>query len=102
MRPQQRKSHPHRILPPALHRQQLRAALRRELEAEARAMREPGEMCRKSKKTFSEWLEETEDRLCETLCSGMRVTAFTLGVIIILLLGLIIFIDFASGKPIFY
>ncbi|WP_300774143.1 DNA cytosine methyltransferase [uncultured Desulfovibrio sp.] len=40
MRPQQRKSHPHRILPPALHRQQLRAALRRGLEAEARAVRE--------------------------------------------------------------
>lgn len=30
----------HRILPPALHRQQLRVALRRELEAEARAVRE--------------------------------------------------------------
>lgn len=40
MRPQQRKSHPHRILPPALHRQQLRVVLRRGLEAEARAVRE--------------------------------------------------------------
>ena len=40
MRPQQKKSHPHRILPPALHRQQLRVVLRRGLEAEARAVRE--------------------------------------------------------------
>lgn len=40
MRPQQKKSHPRRILPPALHRQQLRVVLRRGLEAEARAMRE--------------------------------------------------------------
>ena len=40
MRPQQRKSHPHRILPPALHRQRLRVVLRRGLEAEARAVRE--------------------------------------------------------------
>lgn len=102
MRPQQKKNHPHRILPPALHRQQLRAALRRGLEAEARAMREPEEMCRKSKKTFSEWLDETEDRVCEALCSVTRVTAFTLGVIISLLWGLAIFISLVSGKPIFY
>ena len=101
MRPQQKKSLSHRILPPALHRQQLRVALRRELEAEAKAVREPGEMCRKSRNTFSEWLEETEDRLCETLCSVLRVTVFTLGVIISLLWGLAIFISLVLGKPIF-
>lgn len=102
MRPQQRKSHPHRILPPALHRQQLRAALRRGLEAEAKAMREPEEMCRKSKKTFSEWLDETEDRVLEALFPVMRATTFVLGVIISLLWGLAIFISLVSGKPIFY
>lgn len=100
MRPQQRKSHPHRILPPALHRQQLRVVLRRGLEAEARAMREPEELCHK--RTFSEWLDETEDRVCEALCSVLRVTVFTLGVIISLLWGLAIFISLVLGKPIFY
>ena len=100
MRPQQRKSHPHRILPPALHRQQLRAALRRGLEAEARAVRESEEMCRK--KTFSEWLDETEDRVLEALLPVMRATTFVLGVIIILLWGLAIFISLVSGNTIFY
>ncbi len=100
MRPQQKKSHPHRILPPALHRQQLRAALRRGLEAEARAVRESEEMCRK--KTFSEWLDETEDRVLEALLPVMRATTFVLGVIIILLWGLAIFISLVSGNPIFY
>lgn len=99
MRPQQKKSHPHRILPPALHRQQLRAALRRGLEAE-RAVRESEEMCRK--KTFSEWLDETEDRVLEALLPVMRATTFVLGVIIILLWGLAIFISLVSGNPIFY
>ncbi|WP_296303800.1 hypothetical protein [uncultured Desulfovibrio sp.] len=100
MRPQQKKSHPHRILPPALHRQQLRVVLRRGLEAEARAMRESEEMCRK--KTFSEWLDETEDRVLEALLPVMRATTFVLGVIIILLWGLAIFISLVSGNPIFY
>lgn len=100
MRPQQKKSHPHRILPPALHRQQLRVVLRRGLEAEARAVRESEEMCRK--KTFSEWLDETEDRVLEALLPVMRATTFVLGVIIILLWGLAIFISLVSGNPIFY
>lgn len=60
MRPQQKKSHPHRILPPALHRQQLRAALRRELEAEARAMREE-ERLQKSE-SYSFWEDMKENR----------------------------------------
>lgn len=54
MRHQQKKSHPHRTLPPALRRQQLRAVLRRGLEAETRAMREYMRKC------------ETEQREYET------------------------------------
>lgn len=94
-----KKSEVRRILPSRVHRQQLRALLRRGLEAEARAVREPEEMCHKM--TFSEWLDETEDHVCEALCSAMRVTAFTLGVIISLLWGLAIFISLVLGKPIF-
>lgn len=104
MRPQQKKSHPHRILPPAsasrAAQTAVRVVLRRGLEAQARAMRESEEMCRK--KTFSEWLDETEDRVLEALLPVMRATTFVLGVIIILLWGLAIFISLVSGNPIFY
>lgn len=60
MRPQQRKSHPHRILPPALHRQQLRAALRRGLEAEARALREEDRL--QKSVSYSFWEDMKENR----------------------------------------
>lgn len=60
MRPQKKKSHPHRILPPALHRQQLRAALRRGLEAEARALREEDRLQKSA--SYSFWEDMKENR----------------------------------------